>query len=39
MVIAFDDKTKNAKVSLRQTEILEKLSKIVSDLKDDTPDS
>ncbi|KAG9316626.1 hypothetical protein JVU11DRAFT_2680 [Chiua virens] len=39
MVIAFDDKTKNAKLSLRQTEILAKLSKIVTDLKDDVPDS
>ncbi|KAH0827873.1 glutamate-cysteine ligase-domain-containing protein [Lanmaoa asiatica] len=39
MVIAFDDETKNAKLSLRQTEILAKLSKIVADLEDDTPDS
>ena len=39
MVIAFDDETKNAKLSLRQTEILAKLSKIVSDLKGDTPAS
>ncbi|KAF9227348.1 GCS-domain-containing protein [Gyrodon lividus] len=39
MVILFDNETKNAKLSLRQTEILSKLSKIVSDLEDDTPDS
>lgn len=39
MVIAFDDQTKNAKLSLRQTEILAKLSKIVSDLEHDAPDS
>lgn len=39
MVVAFDDATKNAKLSLRQTEILAKLSKIVTDLEDDNPDS
>jgi glutamate--cysteine ligase catalytic subunit len=39
MVITFDDETKNAKLSLRQTEILTKLSKSITDLKDDTPDS
>lgn len=39
MVIAFDDETKNAKLSLRQTEILTKLSKSITDLEDDTPDS
>lgn len=39
MVIVFDNETKNAKLSLRQTEILAKLSKIVSELEDDTPDS
>lgn len=35
MVVTFDDEEKNAKLSLRQTEILEKLSKVVSDLTDD----
>lgn len=39
MVVAFDDETKSAKLSLRQTEILAKLSKIVTDLEGDTPDS
>ncbi|KIK91183.1 hypothetical protein PAXRUDRAFT_831052 [Paxillus rubicundulus Ve08.2h10] len=39
MVIVFDNETKNAKLSLRQTEILAQLSRIVSDLEDDTPDS
>ncbi|KAH7888688.1 glutamate-cysteine ligase-domain-containing protein [Phlebopus sp. FC_14] len=39
MVVAFDDQDKNAKLSLRQTEILAKLNKIVSDLSDDPPDS
>ncbi|KAF9241591.1 glutamate-cysteine ligase-domain-containing protein [Melanogaster broomeanus] len=39
MVIAFDNETKNAKLSLRQTEILSKLSKIVSDLEEETPDN
>ncbi|KAG7098839.1 hypothetical protein E1B28_000743 [Marasmius oreades] len=32
MVISFDDEKKNAKLSLRQTEILAKLSAIVSDI-------
>ncbi|KAH7916569.1 glutamate-cysteine ligase-domain-containing protein [Hygrophoropsis aurantiaca] len=35
MVISFDNEDKNAKLSLRQTEILAKLSKIVRDLSDD----
>jgi len=35
MVVTFDDDEKNAKLSLRQTEILEKLSKVVGDLTDD----
>ncbi|OAX39118.1 GCS-domain-containing protein [Rhizopogon vinicolor AM-OR11-026] len=35
MVVTFDDETKNAKLSLRQTEILAKLSKVVNDLTDD----
>ncbi|KAG6375363.1 glutamate-cysteine ligase-domain-containing protein [Boletus reticuloceps] len=39
MVIALDNETKNAKLSLRQTEILAKLSKSITDLEDDTPDS
>ncbi|KAG8213939.1 GCLC protein [Butyriboletus roseoflavus] len=39
MVIAFDDETKNAKLSLRQTEILAKLNTIVTGLEADTPDS
>ncbi|KAF8125709.1 glutamate-cysteine ligase-domain-containing protein [Boletus edulis] len=39
MVIAFDDETKNAKLSLRQTEILASLNKSITDLKKcDTPD-
>ncbi|EGO00094.1 hypothetical protein SERLA73DRAFT_107071 [Serpula lacrymans var. lacrymans S7.3] len=39
IVISFDDEGKNAKLSLRQTEILAKLSKIVNELSDDTADS
>lgn len=39
MVIAFDDEAKNAKLSLRQTEILARLSKVVTGLENDTPDS
>ncbi|KAF8125726.1 glutamate-cysteine ligase-domain-containing protein [Boletus edulis] len=39
MVIALDDKKKNAKLSLRQSEVLTKLSKSMSDLKADTSDS
>ncbi|KAH7925518.1 GCS-domain-containing protein [Leucogyrophana mollusca] len=35
MVVSFDNEEKNAKLSLRQTEILAKLSKIVNDLSDD----
>ncbi|KAG1731469.1 glutamate-cysteine ligase-domain-containing protein [Suillus paluster] len=35
MVVTFDDEEKNAKLSLRQTEILTKLSKVVGDLTDD----
>ena len=35
MVVSFDDEAKNAKLSLRQTEILEKLSSIVDDICSD----
>ncbi|KAJ8595689.1 GCS-domain-containing protein [Rhizopogon salebrosus TDB-379] len=35
MVVTFDNEAKNAKLSLRQTEILAKLGKVVSDLTDD----
>lgn len=35
MVVAFDDHEKNAKLSLRQTEILAKLQSIVSDIATD----
>lgn len=38
MVISFDDKEKNAKLSLRQTEILAKLAAIVDDIGADCPD-
>ena len=38
MVVAFDDAEKNAKLSLRQSEILEKLSNICNDLSDRTDD-
>ncbi|KAK2464300.1 hypothetical protein APHAL10511_003757 [Amanita phalloides] len=38
MVVIFDDETKNAKLSLRQQEILAKLSSIVSDIDADCPD-
>ncbi|KAF8639556.1 hypothetical protein AX17_001460 [Amanita inopinata Kibby_2008] len=38
MVIAFDDEQKNAKLSLRQTEILAKLSSIVDDICSDCPE-
>ena len=34
MVVSFDDKEKNAKVSLRQSEILAKLQTIVDDIAD-----
>ncbi|KAF8904414.1 glutamate-cysteine ligase catalytic subunit [Gymnopilus junonius] len=39
MVVSFDDKEKNAKLSLRQTEILAKLSAIVEDISADCPKS
>jgi glutamate--cysteine ligase catalytic subunit len=39
MVVSFDDKTKSAKLSLRQGEILQKLSNIVSDLCEGCTDS
>ncbi|KAF8160745.1 glutamate-cysteine ligase catalytic subunit [Crassisporium funariophilum] len=39
MVVSFDDKEKNAKLSLRQTEILAKLNTIVDDLGADCPDN
>ncbi|PPQ68044.1 hypothetical protein CVT25_014505 [Psilocybe cyanescens] len=39
MVISFDDKEKNAKLSLRQTEILAKLAAIVDDIGADCPDN
>lgn len=39
MVVALDDETKNAKLSLRQTEILAKLSSIVNDISLETADS
>lgn len=35
MVVAFDDQEKNAKLSLRQTEILAKLQSIVNDIATD----
>ena len=35
MVVAFDKVEKNAKVSLRQSEILAKLSSICNDLSDE----
>ncbi|KAF9051084.1 glutamate-cysteine ligase catalytic subunit [Hymenopellis radicata] len=38
MVVSFDDEHKNAKLSLRQTEILEKLSSIVDDICSDCDD-
>lgn len=38
MVVSFDDEEKNAKLSLRQTEILAKLGAIVSDIDSETPD-
>ncbi|KAJ3503538.1 hypothetical protein NLJ89_g8386 [Agrocybe chaxingu] len=37
MVVSFDDKEKNAKLSLRQTEILAKLNAIVGDICADCP--
>ncbi len=39
MVVSFDDEAKNAKLSLRQTEILEKLSSIVDDICSDCDNS
>ena len=38
MVISFDQETKNAKLSLRQTEILAQLSNTASDIYADLPD-
>ena len=38
MVVSFDDNEKNAKLSLRQTEILEKLNDIVNDISVDCPE-
>lgn len=38
MVISFDKEEKNAKLSLRQTEILQKLGSIVSDITADCAD-
>ncbi|KAG2040002.1 glutamate-cysteine ligase-domain-containing protein, partial [Suillus americanus] len=35
MVVTFDDEEKNAKLSLRQTEILAKLGQVIGDLTDD----
>ena len=37
MVVAFDDQEKSAKLSLRQTEILTKLSDIVHDISAGCP--
>ena len=37
MVVVFDDKEKNAKLSLRQTEILAKLDTIVNNINADCP--
>ncbi|KAF7315399.1 Glutamate-cysteine ligase catalytic subunit [Mycena indigotica] len=39
MVVAMDDKEKEARLSLRQTEILNKLSSIVNDLSSGCPES
>jgi hypothetical protein len=38
MVVSFDDNGKNAKLSLRQTEILAKLNDIVNDISADCPE-
>lgn len=38
MVVSFDDQEKNAKLSLRQTEILAKLNEIVDDICADCPE-
>ena len=37
MVVVFDDKEKDARLSLRQTEILEKLDTIVNNINADCP--
>ncbi|KAJ7132792.1 glutamate-cysteine ligase catalytic subunit [Mycena crocata] len=39
MVVALDDEKKDARLSLRQTEILQKLNSIVGSLSSDCPDS
>ncbi|KAJ7680279.1 glutamate-cysteine ligase catalytic subunit [Mycena polygramma] len=39
LVVALDDEEKDARLSLRQTEILEKLSSIVGSISSDCPDS
>ncbi|KAJ7188317.1 glutamate-cysteine ligase catalytic subunit [Mycena filopes] len=39
LVVALDDEAKDARLSLRQTEILEKLSSIVGSISSDCPDS
>jgi glutamate--cysteine ligase catalytic subunit len=39
MVVALDKEKKDARLSLRQTEILEKLSSIVGSISSDCPDS
>lgn len=38
MVVSFDEAEKNAKLSLRQTEILAKLNSIVDDICADCPE-
>ena len=38
MVVSFDHNEKNAKLSLRQTEILEKLNDVVNDMCADCPE-
>ena len=38
MVVSFDDNKKNAKLSLRQTEILAKLNDIVNEISADCPE-
>jgi len=37
MVVSFDEKEKNAKLSLRQQEILEKINSAVEDISSGTP--
>jgi len=39
LVVGLDDERKDARLSLRQTEILEKLSSICGDISSDCPDS